>query len=1092
MTKIKTRISAILGITLSFALLVMLLVSCGKKDNSVTFVIDDKSQVVEIKDDGSITKPQDPTKEYYNFIGWYTDTDYKTEYDFAHPTGGSKAYAYFVAINVTIHVNDSEGAGEVIALKDLNEKTKFYEAEALKENLTFDGWYINSDYSTAYTSYENQNAGNLYGHYLAEVVFNNGYEDIYSVKLGVDKSLSDVIKTDLAEVDGFVKPYMDKTDLFYVYADEPIKKDSNGNFMTDTSGNYIYNDVDFSKPVGGNMKITVQWHTPSLNFTHYKNNPVDFWSGCNTNSQIVKDWQAENPGSAQTDFFASFPVISFGSRVWSTDENGDKCIKYVKSVNLYTTNFMIGCPNSAFFKSVSKIIFQDGIETIVYVNGGEDSGVKDIKVPETTKVLMDTFNSFNNLENINLPEGIEVIGNSFFSNYTPFKYGNETPKRRVGYNNIDITIPNSVIYMYQVPAELKFKDGSSFFVENDVVYQNTDNGLVYIYSTLLDENNDLVIKEGVKGIQNGAFRNIDLVNNIYIPSTWEFLNYAYGANKYSLPYSSGTSTPLMIDNPTDETILTTNANARTVGDTTSCNMYIFNTYEFPTNIKSYSFTNYNTKPENYDDKFAFIKTKDSGDVLVRAKYTNTHLMEAGAKDYTQVIEYYVNVNDEVLLADFMAEAELDKVKITSIKELGLEYEFGKKTNRNLYLNIEYEFDATGFTYEKSADGTYAIVTGFDQTTASKIEGLYFVNILDEVEIDGVSLPIVEIKEEAFANESAISIVFFGTNIKVIGKKAFYNCENLEYVSFRTRVLEEVKESAFEGTIIKTMKLPLANMKNIEPYAFKNHTLTAFSPVDDEIEYSQVLTNCLWNSSNFIADPEYKEKWMPKVGHYYIVPNSNGLNFGIVKFTGEYQDYTYTLTDYNTVTAGGSAEKSVKVNGLDFDFVAYAGGFTGSQIYLGYSYRSSAQPKNKESYIIRFTVKEGSIYYLSYYKNNGEIAVPVIFANVKKIEKNAFTDISAKSTFINTNATTGAKTVKGYQWFMSSRMNYSAASGGALADVIDLWHTEDDVKSIASKDYDFSAENAIFEDGWFEGIMSTDSDYEEKLEFMNYITKATWL
>ena len=76
--------------------------------------------------------------------------------------------------------------------------------------------------------------------------------------------------------------------------------------------------------------------------------------------------------------------------------------------------------------------------------------------------------------------------------------------------------------------------------------------------------------------------------------------------------------------------------------------------------------------------------------------------------------------------------------------------------------------------------------------------------------------------------------------------------------------------------------------------------------------------------------------------------------------------------------------------------------------------------------------------------------------------------------------------------MSSRMNYSAASGGALADVIDLWHTEDDVKSIASKDYDFSAENAIFEDGWFEGIMSTDSDYEEKLEFMNYITKANWL
>ena len=1103
MTKIKTRISAILGITLSFALLVMLLVSCGKKDNSVTFVIDDKSQVVEIKDDGSITKPQDPTKEYYNFIGWYTDTDYKTEYDFAHPQGGSKAYAYFVAINVTIHVNDSEGAGEVIALKDLNEKTKFYEAEALKENLTFDGWYINSDYSTAYTSYENQNAGNLYGHYLAEVVFNNGYEDIYSVKLGVDKSLSDVFKTDLAEVDGFVKPYMDKTDLFYVYADEPIKKDSNGNFMTDTSGNYIYNDVDFSKPVGGNMKITVQWHTPALATSKWKDNPNISWNGVNSNNQLVKDYQAANPGATAVSYFQQFSVISFGSRIWATDENGDKYIQYISSLN---QQYYPSGISGNWFASAKTIIIQEGIECVCGINGGSGSVTENIIMPETTKVILDSFNYFENLDSLNIPSNVEVIGNSFFANINPVQNPIAPNERIKGYEDIEIIIPKSVEYMYQVPAELEFEEGSTFFVEDDVVYQNTDNGLVYIFSTALDENDDLIIKNGVKGIQNNAFRIVtNTINNIYLPATWEFVNYAYGADKYStLPYSSGTSTALMIDNPTDETILTTSVYARTVGDATNCNMYIFDTYEFPTNIKNYSFTNYNTKPESYLYKMAFIKTKESGNITVQATYTNTHLKEVGVNNHTNTITYQLDVDDTVSLDDFLAEADLSNIRITSVKELGLDYEFGGKTNRNLYLNIECEFDAKGFTYEKSADGTYAIVTGFDQTTASKIDGLYFVNILDEVVIDGVSLPVVEIKEEAFANESAISIVFIGSNIKVIGKKAFYNCENLEYISFRTRVLEEIKESAFEGTIIKTMKLPLASIKNIEPYAFKNHTLTEFVSVDDEVEYNQKVINCMFVGTmasmyNKTIDEMYEE-YMPTVGSYYIMVNSNSKGFGIGKFTGAYEDYTYTLDEYNKLKAGQTAEKNDKYKGLDFDFVAYAGGFNSRQVNLGYSYRSSAMPANRDSAVFRFTIKEGSIYYLSYFKSStnrqtGEVtttenAVKCIFANIKKIEKNAFTDISAKAVAITENASTGVKTTNFMQYWFASRTTYSASMGGAAANVIDMWHSQEDLAAVASKDYDFNSANSIFEDGWFEGIMSTDSNYEEKLEFMKYLTKGS--
>ena len=1088
MIKIKKSLKGIVAFAIMSIFGIAFLVGCNKEENTVTFVIDGKNQAVEIGENGSVKKPQDPEKEYYSFVGWYTDTNYTTEYDFSHPKGGTSAYAYFVPVKTTLHVNSD--AARSVDLADLDSLTEEYEADALKSNLSFDGWYINADFTTKYTSYKEQNAGNLYGQYLAEVVFDNGYEEIYSIKLGIGKSLADVIGGKPDEVvDGFVKDYMSKDDIFYVYADEPILKDANGNYKTDEDGNYIYNDVDFTKPIEGNQRIKVQWHSPSMSYSHFQNNPNYYCSNIKSNTQEVKDWQALNPGLAWNEYFGTFNVISFGSRVWLKDANGDPYIVNVTSVRFNSTTGIIGAAGS-IYKNANTIIFQDGIEYIEGINGcgSSISGsiVNNITIPDTVRVIYNSLNGFTNLSKLELPSSLEVIGGSLSSNINSSMinslYGQE--EAILGYD-FDVVIPKSVKYMFIMPTNLKFEQGSTFFVEDDVLYQNTDNGLVYVYSTKLDQNGDLHIKEGVKGIQNAALYFVYGLNNVYLPSTWEFVNFAYGFDRYKLPYSIASQCPFMVDNPTAETVKTVNQYGYTIGNTTNATRYIFDTTEYPTNVPEYAFYQYDTNPEYYFSKMAFVAPVESGNVLVNYVSTNTNLKEIGHSKATTTGSFAMEANEVLTLEDFLYYLDLDAntIRVKSIKELGNEYTFGNKLIRNIYIEFEYEFAGTGFTYAKIKGKNEATVTGFDKNTASKLEGLFFVNILDEVEIDGVKYPVTEINEEAFKDASAIAIVFIGENVKVIGKKAFYNCNNLENVIFKTRVLEEIRESAFENTIIKTIAVPLANMKNIEPYAFKNRTLTTFAPVEDEKEYqNHVMANVLWN---WDYDAELVE------GKYYFICQINSIIFGIVKYTGTYKTKTMTLTEYNA--NGLNGEKTVDVDGYDFDLVATAGGFNNRYgMPLGYSWRASSQPKNATAKITRFTIKTGSMYYLSYVNaNNGnDVGIPLVFVNVKKIEENAITDATDAFRTIKENATTGVKTSSYVQRYENSRMNYSATQGGGLANIYDCWLTEEQISSIASKDYNFDAEDAIFEDGWFNGWKTTDADYEEKMEFMKYSTKQT--
>lgn len=125
---------------------------------------------------------------------------------------------------------------------------------------------------------------------------------------------------------------------------------------------------------------------------------------------------------------------------------------------------------------------------------------------------------------------------------------------------------------------------------------------------------------------------------------------------------------------------------------------------------------------------------------------------------------------------------------------------------------------SGVSYEVSDDGTYIIITGYDEQ---------FPNLTIESEIDG--LPVKEIAESAFQNCRYIYSLTIPDSVEIIGQKAFRDCPNLVSVKLSASLksipfeafrdcrmltsivlpdaLERIESFAFQGSGIRKMKIP---------------------------------------------------------------------------------------------------------------------------------------------------------------------------------------------------------------------------------------------------------------------------------------------
>jgi len=385
MTKFrKAAIATILGAS-TLCIGAFALSACGSKDYTVTFDIEGKTQTAEVVDGKVGTMPANPEKDYYTFMGWYTTSDFKEGTEFTKDTevtANTTVYAYFAPIKVNITVNG--GTAENIKLEELTTKETSYTATAESQNLTFDGWYVDSNYTTKYTA---QSADNLYARYMATVTFNNGYEDLQTQLIAPSGT---VTAPDLTSSD-FVKSYMDKEDISYQNAE--------GETIEDIS----------AYTVTSNEVITVLWKTPNMEYEKISDGVY----------QVTRITKSDTAAEAQ------YPVFSVFSKNVTVDDKGTKG-------TVVAVNDGLTC---SFKNNVNAVqyIFNEGIKYISGLRPYIENSVQKVTLPSTLKVLENSFWNLSGVE-VNLPEGLEVIINCFWDNVQPSLNSNEDYNFQGGYS----------------------------------------------------------------------------------------------------------------------------------------------------------------------------------------------------------------------------------------------------------------------------------------------------------------------------------------------------------------------------------------------------------------------------------------------------------------------------------------------------------------------------------------------------------------------------------------------------------------------------------------------------------------------------------
>ena len=1028
------------GILSAIMCLVMLLIgvcaltACGSKDGSATvkFMVQNENGVwteyasVEAKD-GKVELPQSPEKANYVFRDWYDYSGEPKTFDKDNVRGNKVAYAYFVPATVKISLNGNES--EQTKLTQLEALTWEYTSKALAEGLSFDGWYTNSGYTEKYV--EGVDATELYGRYKAHIEFYNGYETLYTADVTVGSQLS--VPTDVIDSDSDGNPVTFEQKYIAQY------------YMDADTISYVCNgvDVDFTKAVSSNMQITVRWQTPYLNYS----------KDSDTGNYYVN--YVDNSHSSET---ATYPVVSILSSgaVVNKSGSGDSLKLTRGTVNGVAYDSLVSS-----YSGAKKFIFEEGIEYIVSFNGTEACALEEVQLPSTLKVLERSFNLMPKLTGVTLPSKLVSVLDCFWADYKTV--GNRAGRISEKTYNFNISIPDSVTNIVSLPENVMFSSKSAFVRdENDKrIYKinGSSKTLVTEYMSNV-ENGVLSVPQDVTTLQVGVFSDITC-DILKIPSKTTKIDYNIsvsvvpgyeGAMAYnnSLLYRPG-----KISSLAEKNYGSTGAGWFAVVDSigNGIGRVEFEATSRPRNFKDYSIVNsssaYDVKSYVDMNGFFVVFTKEiaANKAVTLNIYASNEQNGFELTKADKTLKSGERLTRKKLIELIGNEGLNDAFVITSVTELNGEYDFDSIVNRNLYLNVTIEYAKYGITTKENADGTLT-VTGFDKENAQKIsetEELYVVNI--PASINGKT--VVEIAESAFEGNEYIAKVFIKNSVKKIGAKAFKDTTNLSLVKIQAGGLETVGSYAFGGagsyfdssknTYVKNQKLeiylPLSNMKEIAPYAFKTPAIESFTMAEGE---SDRYLLGYPSSDNFVYQGLEN-------GMFFFVHDNNGYNYGIIKYVSK-------STEQKTDAAG-----DVTVNVYDVQYIATAGGvMTGSSAFaIGCSYRNWASYYPVVNYhVMRYEMMEGSVYYLNYHStNNGDpddnrSFNEITFGIVKKIHTNAFTDM------------------------IIDRFAYYSTD-------MDTWITKDDIANQNS---------SIFEEGWWQGI--SNSAMKDKLADIEKYTNST--
>ena len=994
MAKIKNRILIVLALVMLCAVGVFALAACNNTETyTVTFMVRENGTTgdwqqyttVDTNDDGSVTLPAEPTVDGYTFRDWYMDESCSADnvFDESNVTGDITVYALMAEANITLNITDGSGTASQVAgtLSALSETTAEYEADALSENLTFDGWYTDAAFTQKYS--DGMDATALYGRYMAKVTYDNGYEELYT-ELVTPRGKTTAPD---ARVDDFVKRYMDNEDISY--------NDSEGNAIDFTLDTFDKNEV-----------VTVLWKTPGLEYEVIEGNSYRV-------SRIAREGDT------------SYPAVSVLSKNVTIEGKPDCKVVAVDAT--------VGLDR---YDQAEVFIFNEGIESIRGFYSASLAGrsaMKEVQLPTTLKVLEDSFNMLgNNLSELVLPEGLEVIIDCFWSDMLA-----ATGTYRENGLDITVTIPSTVTNMVAVPKNLDLSQNDNFEYDDDsrLYYADGDSKILCSeYQSHVTGDGRLVVEDGVTGVQVYLLSTMDF-DYLDLPSTFCEVGYNNAAENYPA-YTSDLLTPqAVINNP--EAKPGEGASRYSYAIVSNLDEITYVTIartDMP--VSDYAFVSKSGAPHNGSEFEDDVKVVLIGDATageaVEIRLTVSHPRDNVAT--TIVLDSY-KIGDTLTVAAILEAANVSEEDYTVIvRNLGEVYKGGTITS-NMHITVECYAKAGGFTYTTNEADKTATVTGFDSATAEQLtDGTYRI-IIDE--INGYT--VTAIADEAFKDVGSVSEVYISNAVTTIGAKAFMNMGNLRLVDIAPGGLSVIGESAFEniGCIYNestgewevnetlpekrvmnknihcaTIIVPLGNLESVGAYAFKSRAIATFTPVEGE-ESRYICYGLAGAMSG-----SYMASELDEGGFYWYMNNGANRYMGILQYV---KQGTETASDGSDVTV------------IDARLIAIAGGdtTTGYTLNMGISLRAASfasyAPILKTA-VVRFEVMTGSVYFIDY---------PIEFGVVSKVHKNAFTDMRY--------AATGEQKDNTIYWY--------GPEG-------DTWLSQEDLQNQNS---------SIFEDGWWEGV-----------------------
>lgn len=953
MAKIKNRILIVLALVMLCAVGVFALAACnGSETYTVTFMVRENGTTgdwqqyttVDTNDDGSVTLPAEPTVDGYTFRDWYTDEACSADnvFDETSVSGDITVYALMAEANITLNITDGSGTATQVAgtLSALSQTTTEQEVAAAEENLTFDGWYTDAAFTQKYS--DGMDATALYGRYMAKVTYDNGYEELYTelVTPGGKTTAPD------ARVDDFVKRYMDDEDISY--------NDSEGNAIDFTTDTFDENEV-----------VTVLWKTPGLEYEAIEGTDNYYVSGIDT-----------------TD--VTYPAVSVLSK--------NVTIEGKAGCNVVAVDAAVGLDR---YDQAEVFIFNEGIESIrgfYSASLAGSSAMKEVQLPTTLKVLENSFNMLsNNLSELVLPQGLEVIIDCFWSDMLA-----ATGTYRENGLDIAVTIPSTVTNMVAVPKNLDLSKNENFEYDEDgrLYYVDGDSKILCSeYQSNVTEDSRLVVEEGVTGVQVYLLSTMDF-DYLDLPSTFCEVGYNNAAEDYSA-YTGTLLTPQSVINNPDATPASgTNSDSYAIVSNLDEITYvtIARTGNLP--VSDYAFVSTSGVPHNGSEFEDDVKVVLIGDVTA-GEAVEIRLTVSYSRDNevtTTTLDGYKS-GDTLTVAAILEEAGVSEEDYTVIvRNVGEVYEGGTITS-DMYITVECYAKAGGFTYTVNADGETATVTGFNSATAEQLtDGTYRVTI---DMIDGYI--VTAIADGAFKNVSGVSEVYISNAVTTIGAEAFMNMGNLRLVDIAPGGLSVIGESAFEnagcvqdgdgnwtvntegGVDELTMILPLADLTDIQPYAFKTKAIEKFTAVDSEATRN-IQMMLMQGTSSFTE------------GMFMFASTGSGTNRAIIKYTG--------INETKTMQNSSGTDTEITVRGAQL--VAIAGGADysnpSSGLALGFSYRyfdsqMGAYAPAFATNVFEYEIMEGSVYY-------GGSTLQIYIGMVSKVHKNAFTDIEDEAPSIN--------------------------------------------------------------------------------------------